>query len=554
MYKIIIFILTVTALYSQNNTPVNLMMWEIMVVISFALIIISYLYNEQRKLKNSLLEMVESRTEILNKQNEQLKHLLSDFKELLDATIEVIIISDENHNIIEINKSGLKLFEVEDKKSVIGKNMLSFLPESELEKVSSALSKDIVEPYELTIKSTKNNFIHVLAGGRNIQRGAEKIRISTLMDISGIKKRDLLLDMQTKEQELLLSLFDKGDSVLFKWNNDKEWSVDYVSSSVEVLFGYKKDDFTSGKINYVSCIHKDDLENVSYTVKEASSQTKQFFKHEAYRIVTSKGTVKWVLDYSLIVRDSNDEITHYIGYISDITELKQKQEQLLQQSKLAQMGDMISMIAHQWRQPLNAISATGINLSLLSSMNMLNEDKIQDSSEFIQEQCQNMSQTIDTFMNFVKPSQDSKSFTLEHSVDSVIAIMGTQLSNHNIKVNIIKNEFITLVGHEDLLEQVIINILSNARDAFDSTNKENFINITISILEGIAAIEIEDNAGGIDEDLREKIFEPYFTTKEQGKGTGIGLYMSMDIMKNSFHGNLKYSATSSGSCFTLLFS
>ena len=158
MYKIIIFILIVTALYSQNNTPVNLMMWEIMVVISFALIIISYLYNEQRKLKNSLLEMVKNRTEILNKQNEQLKHLLSDFKELLDATVEVIIISDENHNIMEINRSGLKLFEIEDKKSVIGKNMLSFVPQSELEKVSSALSKNIVEPYELTIKSTKKQF------------------------------------------------------------------------------------------------------------------------------------------------------------------------------------------------------------------------------------------------------------------------------------------------------------------------------------------------------------------------------------------------------------
>jgi len=238
----------------------------------------------------------------------------------------------------------------------------------------------------------------------------------------------------------------------------------------------------------------------------------------------------------------------------EIEKNKEKGRQLQQQSKLAQMGDMISMIAHQWRQPLNVISAVGINLSLLSSMNILKDEKVQESSKFIQEQIQKMSSTIDTFMNFVKPSKESKPFKLLHTVEEIMQIMGTQLTNHNIKVNIdSKNENISIVGHEDLLEQVIINLLSNARDAFEEQTIENKnINIIIDMKNSIPTITIEDNAGGIPHAIQEKIFNPYFTTKERGKGTGIGLYMSMDIMRKSFGGDLVYSTIDNGSKFEIV--
>jgi len=164
-----------------------------------------------------------------------------------------------------------------------------------------------------------------------------------------------------------------------------------------------------------------------------------------------------------------------------------------------------------------------------------------------------MSKTIDTFMNFVKPVKESKEFKLSHAIDSTIEIMGVQLKNHNIEVNIEIIDDISLVGYEDLLEQVIINILSNARDAFEELELDSkFINITIESKKSIPTIVIEDNAGGIPPDIKEKIFNPYFTTKEQGKGTGIGLYMSIDIMQKSFNGNLIYRATDSGSSFELI--
>jgi len=253
------------------------------------------------------------------------------------------------------------------------------------------------------------------------------------------------------------------------------------------------------------------------------------------------------------IKEMNENLTIQIEEAVQKNLIKDKQ--LLQQSKLAQMGDMVSMIAHQWRQPLNAISASSINLSLLSSMNTLKDSKIQEDTAFVQNQCQKMSKTIDTFMNFVKPSKESKEFYFKNTVDSIINIMGSQLSNHNIKVDIeVTDETISTIGHEDLLEQVIINIISNARDAFEDINIENkFIKIKVTSQDNKPLITIEDNAGGIPQDIREKIFNPYFTTKEQGKGTGIGLYMSIDIMQKSFQGDIIYVSVDNGSKFKIIF-
>ncbi len=275
--------------------------------------------------------------------------------------------------------------------------------------------------------------------------------------------------------------------------------------------------------------------------------------HKALRQVNSKFST------SLIACDNLTQLQDINLYLEnkieeEVENNRKKDFLLTQQSKLAQMGDMISMIAHQWRQPLNAISASSINISLMSSMGILEDFKVQDNSKFIQEQTQKMSQTIDTFMNFVKPAKESKEFKPSHTVEAIMQIMGTQLANHNIEVNIeSKNEDISLVGFEDLLEQVIINLLANARDAFEELDIENKkIDITIDTKNNIPIIIVEDNAGGIPKDVADKIFNPYFTTKEQGKGTGIGLYMSMDIMKKSFNGDLVYSAIDNGSRFEIV--
>jgi len=320
--------------------------------------------------------------------------------------------------------------------------------------------------------------------------------------------------------------------------------IEINSIGVEI-FGYTTDEAMLGK-HILEFIIEEDQGKLKKALVEDST------KPYEVKLYKADGEI-----FTALVKGSNIVINnklHRISTVIDITDVKHKEKQLLQQSKQAQMGDMISMIAHQWRQPLNAISAASIKLSMMSSMHKLEDEQVQKSSLFIEEQTQKMSATIDTFMNFVRPSQEANFFKIEHTLEEIMKIMGTQLLNHNIEVSIEnKNTDVAIMGHEDLLEQVILNILSNARDAFENQEiKDKYIKISIKSKKGIMLV-IKDNAGGIPQEIQERIFHPYFTTKEQGKGTGIGLYMSLDIMKKSFHGDLQYKATKNGSIFKIIF-
>ena len=135
------------------------------------------------------------------------------------------------------------------------------------------------------------------------------------------------------EKKNLLQLFDKGDSVLFRWNNDKHWSIDYVSVNVVNLLGYTQEEFLSSKIAYAQCIHKEDLPEVLHEVKKGSHSPNDFFKHHPYRIITKDGEIKWVLDYTVLSKDQNGNIKFYLGYIIDITERKLANDKLIEQKQ-----------------------------------------------------------------------------------------------------------------------------------------------------------------------------------------------------------------------------
>ena len=133
---------------------------------------------------------------------------------------------------------------------------------------------------------------------------------------------------RTKEQELLLSLFDLGDAVLFKWRNDEHWSVEYVSKSVEKLLGYTPYEFLHSKITYAECIHQDDLPRVIKEVNEAVAKKLYFFTHEPYRVITKDKKTKWIHDNTVISRNEQGEIKNFIGYLTDITPIKEQEIQM----------------------------------------------------------------------------------------------------------------------------------------------------------------------------------------------------------------------------------
>ena len=224
-------------------------------------------------------------------------------------------------------------------------------------------------------------------------------------------------------------------------------------------------------------------------------------------------------------------------------------QQLVQQSKMAMMGEMISMIAHQWRQPLNIITLNTVKLEtgFLLNKEVSNEEVYTIASE-INKQSQYLSNTIDDFRYFYKPNKESETVNLEDVVSKSLSIIKASLINSHIEIVQEHNskEEITLYYNE--MMQVIINILKNSQDNFLKNDiKSPYIKITTEN----RTISICDNGGGIQEDTIEKIFDPYFSTKDEKNVTGLGLYMSKTIIEKHHGGTLHVENSADGVCFII---
>ena len=236
-----------------------------------------------------------------------------------------------------------------------------------------------------------------------------------------------------------------------------------------------------------------------------------------------------------------------------VGELRQKDALILNQGKLASLGEMLNMIAHQWRQPLNAMSAGAIRLDLKAEMGEdISEKEISDFAKFVQEETQKLSSVIDDFMNFSRPDEKKEEFYVSEVIEDVLKMIEIQLQNHNIEIKVNVSENLQIKSYKKVIENILLNLISNARDALDEVDIKNK-EIVISSKEAKDCIEIKvyDNAGKIPKDIAKRIFEPYFTTKEQGKGTGIGLYMSKKLAEEKLKGKLVFENKDNGAEFIL---
>ncbi|MGA1931228.1 sensor histidine kinase [Arcobacter sp. YIC-464] len=235
--------------------------------------------------------------------------------------------------------------------------------------------------------------------------------------------------------------------------------------------------------------------------------------------------------------------------------IMEKDKQLLEQSKMAQMGEMIGNIAHQWRQPLSAISTVSSGIKLNQELGMLKDEDIPKSMDTIVYNCKYLSETIDTFQDFIKEKKVKDNVLIQERIDESIKIVSATLKNNHIEIikniDYDKEVHSKIVGQE--LSQVIINILNNAKDAIVQRKIENtrFIKIDLVEKENIVQIMIEDGAGGITPENIVKVFDPYFTTKHKFKGTGLGLYMSKTIVEKHFKGELTVRNGKEGAIFTI---
>ena len=234
---------------------------------------------------------------------------------------------------------------------------------------------------------------------------------------------------------------------------------------------------------------------------------------------------------------------------------KNRQQQLfmLQQSRLAQMGEMISMIAHQWRQPLNNLSMINQTLLKQYDTNRLDDKAIEYFRVNSHKQIILMSQTVDDFRNFFRSDKSKENFSVHTVIENILEITKAIFQSYEIKIvyEKPKNE-LEVYGHANEFSQVILNIINNAKDALlekDIPYKE--ISLIVKRKDNMIVVIVEDNAGGIEESIQENIFDPYFSTKKAKNGTGLGLYMSKMIIEEQMGGRLEVHNTQKGACFVI---
>ena len=404
-------------------------------------------------------------------------------------------------------------------------------------------------------------------------------------------KSILGIDHQGDQEHLLHKLIDEYRDILVKYdkniiasNTNTQGIITYVSKALCEISGYEIDELLGFPQNI---LRHPDMESKVFKELWDTVQSGQTWRGDIKNLAKD-GSFYWVRSTISPIYNQENKITGYSSIRQDVThekkaeflhlslekkstelqilnetlekrielaiqESKKKDHILAQQSKMASMGEMIANIAHQWRQPLNALSLLLQKQQVYFERDMLNSENMNASVIKGTKLINRMSTTIDTFRDYFKPDRKKEIFDVQDVIgDSIKLIHNITNSanisiyseiNHNIKINGYKNEF----------TQVILNLISNAKDALlESDNVDKRILLKSVVDKQQVIISVLDNAGGIEESLLSKIFEPYFTTKEEGKGTGIGLYMSKMIIEESMNGSLKVQNTQYGATFSIV--
>jgi len=236
-----------------------------------------------------------------------------------------------------------------------------------------------------------------------------------------------------------------------------------------------------------------------------------------------------------------------------LEELSEKERMLLQQSRLAALGEMISNIAHQWRQPLNELGLIVQELPMIYDQGGFSREYLKASVARFMKVLNHTSKTIDDFRNFFKPDKEKVLFSVREAVEQTLSLIEESFRLLEIRVSLEAEGEPVILGHPNEFSQVILNILFNARDAFLERRIAGEREVAIGILkkDGKAVVTVTDNAGGIPEEIIGKIFDPYFTTRGPDQGTGIGLYMSKIIIEKNIPGRLSARNVANGAEFRI---
>lgn len=346
------------------------------------------------------------------------------------------------------------------------------------------------------------------------------------------------------------NIINRSPAVAFLWKNTEGWPVEYVSENVVDLFGYAKDEFISGEVSYAEMIHPDDLEKVGNEVAMHSEKTDgNEFHHEPYRIITKMGDTKYIDDRTHIRRDENGTITHYEGVVLDISERvkvesekERLQAELMQSHKMEAIGTLAGGIAHDFNNMLGIIIGNAeLAMDILPDWN-----PARDNFEEIKIASLRAKDVVQQLLSFSRKTDHEKvPVNIGPIVSDVLKLLRSSIpTNIEIRKSISDNPGI-IKADPTQIHQVMINLCTNAAHAMSENG--GIMEVTLSSVEmsqnkndcdgaftqdRYIRITVSDTGHGIPEENLDKIFDPYFTTKEVGKGSGIGLSVVHGIVQD----------------------
>ena len=353
------------------------------------------------------------------------------------------------------------------------------------------------------------------------------------------------LDIQEEKIKLLetnevLEKIIENAPIMIFWKDTKGVYRGCNTELLELMGVSKKDDLI-GKTDLDLNIHeKQNFVNDDIKIMKTKKPKLNYLE-----TITTKDKIKYLNTSKVPLFDKNNVVIGVLGVVQDITEklnnenqIKSQEELLIQQSKLAAMGEMIANIAHQWRQPLSVISTLSTGIKLQKELNVSNDDYEKESLDMINENVQYLSKTIDDFKNFFRKDNIKTKVNTKVLLNKTLKLTDSRLKAKNILI-IEEIELIEFLSYESEVIQVLINLINNSIDAFeDQIIKDKYIFIEVKVIDENIEIILKDNAGGIPINIINRIFEPYFTTKGEKQGTGIGLYMCNEIITKHLNGKI----------------
>ena len=345
-------------------------------------------------------------------------------------------------------------------------------------------------------------------------------------------------------------------------------SVEKVQIGLEHFFLYLSNKNDYSQKNFIKLETNDELGIMAKAINLQVNKIKEELKNDYNLIKEATSTVVDLKEgrfgKRLMLNASSKEINKLKDVMNDMLdnlelkiqeEINQRLNQeklLMQQNKLAAMGNMLGNIAHQWRQPISEINAILMEVEAISRYGSLSQEHLLKNIRACYEVTEHMSETIIDFQTFFRPSKSKEKFSIAEACKSAMSIINASLKFHEIELNFTINQDSTIYGYRSEFAHAILNILSNAKDVLIErkiTNPRIWMKIQSGKL--YTLIRIEDNGGGIHIKNIEKIFEPYFTTKHAKQGTGIGLYMTKMIIENNMQGIINVENSLQGALFTI---